>query len=86
MTANAESTPNGKLENDANSIMSDVKETLEDSIADTRAAVDSMTQEASKELRKVTDQTTTFVRENPGVALLGAVGVGVVVGLALRSR
>lgn len=43
-------------------------------------------EQASEELRKVTESGTKFVRENPGTAIVGAVGVGILVGLALRGR
>ena len=42
--------------------------------------------QASEQLQKVAETSRTFVRENPGVALAGALGVGVIVGLALRGR
>ncbi|MEL6518311.1 MAG: hypothetical protein AAFQ39_11375 [Pseudomonadota bacterium] len=35
---------------------------------------------------KTMDESARFVRENPGVALAGALGVGVLIGLALRGR
>ncbi len=44
------------------------------------------TEQASEELRKVAETGTKFVRENPGTAIVGAVGVGILVGLALRGR
>lgn len=44
------------------------------------------TEQAGEELRKVTDSGTKFVRENPGTAIVGAVGLGILVGLALRGR
>jgi len=33
-----------------------------------------------------TQEGVRFVRENPGVAMAGAVGLGVLIGLALRGR
>ncbi|WP_342069836.1 hypothetical protein [Yoonia algicola] len=44
------------------------------------------TDEAQKEIRKLTDTGADFVRENPGTAIVGAVGVGILLGLALRGR
>lgn len=41
---------------------------------------------ANDEFRKLTDTGTQFVRENPGAAVAGALGVGILVGLALRGR
>ncbi|PJI84468.1 hypothetical protein BC777_3528 [Yoonia maricola] len=44
------------------------------------------TEQASEELRKVAETGTKFVRENPGTAIVGALGVGILLGLALRGR
>lgn len=44
------------------------------------------TEQAGEELRKVAATSTKFVRENPGTAIVGAVGIGVLLGLALRGR
>lgn len=44
------------------------------------------TEMAGEELRKLRETSTTFVRENPGAAIAGAVGVGILLGLALRGR
>ncbi|WP_420862970.1 hypothetical protein [Algirhabdus cladophorae] len=44
------------------------------------------TEQAGTELRKITDASAKFVRNNPGTAVAGAVGVGILVGLALRGR
>ncbi|SIT90284.1 hypothetical protein SAMN05421665_3052 [Yoonia rosea] len=44
------------------------------------------TEQAGEELRKLTASGTKFVRDNPGTAVVGAVGLGILVGLALRSR
>lgn len=45
-----------------------------------------VTEQAGDEVRKLADSGTKFVRENPGMAVAGAVGVGLLLGLALRSR
>ena len=42
--------------------------------------------QAGEEIRKLAETGTQFVRENPGAAVAGAVGVGILVGLALRGR
>lgn len=36
--------------------------------------------------QNATHQTAQFVRDNPAVALAGAVGAGILLGLALRGR
>ncbi|MGR3513537.1 MAG: hypothetical protein ACU0GG_12315 [Paracoccaceae bacterium] len=86
MTAKAESYPNGKHETTAQSAIEDARSAVEDGISDAREAVDEFTKDAGEQVRKASSQATTFVKENPGMALLGAVGVGVLVGLAMRSR
>ncbi len=86
MTAKAESYSNGKHEGDAESVMQDTKEMLEQGLDDARDAVNDMARKAQTEVRNATKQTKEFVKENPGVALLGAVGIGVLVGLAIKSR
>lgn len=69
----------------------------EPGIADrARAHIDRRTEEARDAARAASDKTretvargteegARFVRENPGVALAGAVGLGVLIGLALGS-
>lgn len=86
MTAKAETYTNGQSARDAGKIVDTAKDKLNDSMSEARDALDTATQRASEEVRKAADQTTTFVRENPGTALLGALGLGVLVGLAMRSR
>ena len=44
------------------------------------------TEQATQEIRKLTETSSKFVRENPGAAVAGALGVGILVGLALRGR
>lgn len=61
-------------------------ETLENGVETTQETLNELTQQASDEFRKLQESGTKFVRENPGTALAGAVGVGILVGLALRGR
>lgn len=42
--------------------------------------------ELSDQVSRATEEGTRFVRENPGLALAGAVGIGVLIGLSMRSR
>lgn len=62
------------------------KATVQDGIEHAQNTMDRVSTQAQDEFRKVSDQTTSFVRENPGVAIAGAVGVGVLIGLAIRPR
>ena len=40
----------------------------------------------SEELKRLSDHSAKFVRDNPGLAVAGAVGLGVLIGLAIRPR
>ncbi len=83
---------NGK-DKDASAIKERAAKTIEKGV---EAAQDSFEQaafqaelakeQAGEELRKLTDSGTKFVRENPGTAVVGALGLGILVGLALRGR
>lgn len=59
---------------------------VDESLRELQRATEALSAEVSKSVRSTTEQGTTFVRENPGMALAGAVGVGVLVGFALRGR
>jgi ElaB/YqjD/DUF883 family membrane-anchored ribosome-binding protein len=63
-----------------------VKTQVEDGLETTQHAVQRAADQAGAELRKATQTSSTFVRENPGLAMAGALGMGVLIGLALRSR
>ncbi|MEL6644826.1 MAG: hypothetical protein AAFQ79_12910 [Pseudomonadota bacterium] len=54
-----------------------------DAIKEASAVAQKRTEEA---VTNTVNEGARFVRENPGVALAGAVGVGVLIGLALRGR
>lgn len=51
-----------------------------------RETVQQASQKISETAATATEQGTAFVRENPGLALAGALGVGVLIGLAMRER
>ena len=42
--------------------------------------------EIDRAVRSSVDQGTQFVRENPGIALAGAFGLGIVIGLSVSNR
>lgn len=86
MTAKAESYSNGEHKDDATTMMDDAKTMLNDGLADASQAAEALSRDAQREIQKVADGSAQFVRENPGVALVGALGVGVLVGLALRAK
>lgn len=43
-------------------------------------------QQVAEAAQSATEQGTKFVRDNPGLALAGALGVGVLIGMAMRER
>lgn len=86
MSAKTESTSNGQHADDADALAARAKTVIDDNIASARDAVETFAGEAKNEVRKISDQTTQFVKDNPGIALAGALGLGIIVGLAMRSR
>lgn len=62
-----------------------VREQVEAHLAEARAATEKA-QERIGAAGRTADDTLHFVRSNPGIAMAGAVGFGVLVGLALRGR
>lgn len=59
-----------------------VKETA----VEARLQAEIAAERAQDEIGKLTESGTKFVRENPGAAIAGALGIGILVGLALRGR
>ncbi|MEL7211341.1 MAG: hypothetical protein AAGK92_01690 [Pseudomonadota bacterium] len=59
---------------------------VEQSIETAQKTVSKATEQATDEIHKLTEAGTKFVRDNPGAAIAGALGVGILVGLALRGR
>lgn len=51
-----------------------------------RDAAEATQQKMRDTAQRGSDNTAQFVRENPAIALAGAVGVGILLGLALRGR
>ena len=61
-------------------------EAAQDSMSQAADQAKQVTEQANAEISKLTEKGTDFVRQNPGAAVVGAVGVGLLLGLALRSR
>ncbi len=61
-------------------------ETAQEAATEARLQAQIAAERANDELRKMTETGTKFVRENPGTAVVGALGVGLLLGLALRGR
>ncbi len=76
---------NGK-DKSAAAIKGRATEALEHGLETAQETVGQATKQATEELRKLTETGSKFVRENPGAAVAGAVGVGILLGLALRGR
>lgn len=64
----------------------DAKEALTEGASQTQDAMLSVQSKAQEVGRTATQKGTAFVQENPGMALAGAVGLGVLLGLAIRPR
>ncbi|WP_371225281.1 hypothetical protein [Roseovarius sp. 2305UL8-3] len=78
--------PRSKPDTTKDAIAERVKAQVEEGVAQTQDALEQVASQTADELRKVSDQSSKFVRENPGIAVAGAVGIGVLIGLALRGR
>lgn len=82
--------PNGLKETGAQSgepgITEKAREHIDSQVQTARAATDAARQQIGDSVSQATDESARFVRENPGLALAGAVGVGVLIGLAMRGR
>jgi len=61
-------------------------EAAQDGMTEAADQAKQITEQANAEIRKLTEKGTEFVRQNPGAAVAGAVGAGLLLGLALRSR
>lgn len=86
MTANVDPQANGRDQAEADQLAGRVKESLDEGMARARETFDTLSEDTGAEMRRLTGAARSFVRDNPGTALVGAVGVGVLLGLALRSR
>ncbi|MGP6087405.1 hypothetical protein [Antarctobacter jejuensis] len=64
---------------------SDAKERLEETYDDARARLDEGIAAGRAEAERLTGHSVKFVRDNPGLAVAGAVGAGLLLGLALSK-
>ena len=62
------------------------KEKASDTVAVAQEKIDYAIERGSDEFERLSRNSREFVRENPGIAVAGAVGVGILLGLALRHR
>ncbi|MEM1149167.1 MAG: hypothetical protein AAGI03_01215 [Pseudomonadota bacterium] len=63
-----------------------ITESVEETLADFKKSIGEISKSAESEIKRVGGEANTFVRENPTLAFAGAVGVGVLLGLALSKR
>lgn len=61
-------------------------ETAQDTAAELGNQAAEVAEQAKAEVRKQGEAGARFVRENPGMAVAGALGVGFLLGLTLRGR
>ena len=62
------------------------RERLEGHLSDAHERATEVAEDLSRTAKASVDEGTRFVRENPGIALAGALGLGVLIGLSLRGR
>ncbi len=67
------------------SVISEAKTALQDGASATRDNLKTAQEEVQQHLSTATEKSVAFVRENPGLALAGALGLGVLLGVALRK-
>ena len=70
----------------AEEIADTVSKTVEDSLGDVQEQGEKALQEVQDTFMTVQDSAVAAVRRNPTTALLGALGVGVLLGLAWQAR
>jgi ElaB/YqjD/DUF883 family membrane-anchored ribosome-binding protein len=91
MTQQATQTkPNGsaaeKAAEKAESIRQAAAEQVQDTVDQVRESAAVAMEQGSAELQRAVDGSSKFVRENPGLAVAGALGLGVLIGLSMRNR
>lgn len=73
-------------EDAAGNLAGRVKEQAAQAVQQAQEQVDAGLQYSSSELQRMTSEGREFVKKNPGLAVAGALGAGVLLGLAMRSR
>lgn len=78
--------PARKTADSASAMADRVKTQVGEGLTQSQDVLQDVATQATDEMRKVSDESARFVRENPGIAVAGAVGVGVLIGMALRAK
>ncbi|AHD02519.1 hypothetical protein [Leisingera methylohalidivorans] len=63
-----------------------VKEQAAQTVQQAQEQIDAGLQYSSGEMQRFAKEGQEFVKKNPGLAVAGALGAGVLLGLAMRSR
>ncbi|WP_299694489.1 hypothetical protein [uncultured Tateyamaria sp.] len=72
--------------NSAQSLKDAATSQVADIVEQAQDGFDKAVTHGSDEFKRLSDQSTKFVRENPAIALAGAAGVGLLIGLAVSKR
>ena len=83
---NSNSKSKGAVKERAAEAIENGMDAVKDTAVEARLQAEIAAERANDEIGKLADRGTNFVRQNPGAAVAGALGVGILVGLALRSR
>jgi len=81
----SEETPQAEMAAKIDELAKEARSALEDGVVATQDSLKTARDAAQKQLAQTSEKGVAFVRENPGLALVGALGVGVLLGLALRK-
>lgn len=71
---------------DASTIADTVKTQVAETVGYAQDGLDAAAAKSSEELSRLSKTSTRFVRDNPALAVAGAAGIGLLVGLLVRSR
>lgn len=66
----------------AEELMKPMKETL----SEVQRNLGDVSEKVEAEIKEAGEQASNFVRENPGLAIAGALGIGILAGIALNRR
>ncbi|SHH02276.1 hypothetical protein [Cognatishimia maritima] len=88
-TTETKAYPNGDAkgqETSASAMAAQVKDQAAETFKSAQEQLDQGIARSNEEIQRLAKEGREFVAKNPGVALAGAVGLGLIVGLAMRKR